>query len=78
MSADGRRTAAQIIAERLRRPGYRARVDAKCVDCIYDEAAPGTWRAQVRACTATGCPLWAVRSGARGLPGHSSEEESDD
>ena len=78
MSGDSRRTAPQIIAERLRRPGYRARIDAKCVDCTYDEAAPGTWRAQVRECTVTGCPLWPVRSGAKARFGQSAEEDDDE
>lgn len=75
---DGRRTATQIIAERLRRPGLRARVDAKCIDCTYDEAAPGSWRAQIDACAVTACPLWAVRPRRSGLPGSVTEDNDDE
>jgi hypothetical protein len=75
---EGRRAAAQIIAERLRRPGYKARVAAKCIDCTYDEAAPGTWRAQVDACTVASCPLWAVRPRRSSGPDTASEVEDDE
>ena len=36
-------------------------VEAKCKDCTYDQACPGSWRAQVEACTVKRCPLWEVR-----------------
>jgi len=36
-------------------------VEAKCKDCTYDHAAPGSWRAQVEACNVKSCPLWEVR-----------------
>jgi hypothetical protein len=39
----------------------RASIDAKCRDCIYDDAEPGGWRQQVEACTVTACPLYEVR-----------------
>ena len=39
----------------------REAVNAKCRDCIFDPHAPGTWRQQVHACTATECPLHPVR-----------------
>jgi hypothetical protein len=75
---DGRRNAVQIIAERLRRPGFRARVDAKCIDCTYDEAAPGSWRAQVDACAVTTCPLWPVRPRSSARPGAEGDEDDDE
>lgn len=43
------------------RPSLRAAIDAMCRSCIYDARQPGTWRAQVAACTARTCPLYAVR-----------------
>ena len=46
----------------------RAAVDRKCRDCIYDRAAPGTWREQVAQCSANRCPLWAVRPAPSGGP----------
>jgi hypothetical protein len=37
-------------------------IAAKCVDCIYDELAEGTWRQQVEACTcADSCQLYQHR-----------------
>ncbi len=36
-------------------------VEAKCRDCTYDQAAPGTWRDQVQSCRVTKCALWPVR-----------------
>lgn len=36
-------------------------IEAKCKDCTYDQAAPGTWRDQVEECRVTACPLWPVR-----------------
>lgn len=32
-----------------------------CKTCIYDKAAPGTWREQVENCTSQHCPLWQHR-----------------
>ena len=53
----------QGLIDRLcSRPGKTGRVNAKCVECIYDpQGGSGTWRQQVEACTATTCPLWPVR-----------------
>ena len=40
----------------------RKSINAKCKDCIYDPSSGGgTWRQQVAKCSATSCPLWAVR-----------------
>lgn len=36
-------------------------IEAKCKDCTYDQAAPGTWREQVENCTVKSCALWEVR-----------------
>lgn len=36
-------------------------IEAKCKDCTYDSASPGTWREQVELCRVTRCPLWPVR-----------------
>ena len=47
------------------KPGLRAAVNAKCRECIYDPCQPGTWLAQVRACTSPRCPLYMVRPGVK-------------
>lgn len=41
--------------------GLRSSINAKCKDCIYDDANPGNWRQQVTWCTVTTCPLYEVR-----------------
>ena len=39
----------------------RARINAMCKVCIYDELDRGNWRQQVSACKAKDCPIWEVR-----------------
>jgi hypothetical protein len=36
-------------------------IEAKCKDCTYDNAAPGSWRFQVEECRVRSCALWEVR-----------------
>lgn len=36
-------------------------INEHCKNCIYDKAAPGTWREQVEACTSQHCALWQHR-----------------
>ena len=37
-------------------------VTQKCVECIYDpNSGNGSWREQIKQCTATDCPLYPVR-----------------
>ncbi len=37
-------------------------IRAKCKDCIYDPAAPGTYLQQIELCTSSKtCALWPVR-----------------
>lgn len=40
---------------------YKQAIEMKCVECIYDPNAEGTWRQQVSNCDACMCPLWGVR-----------------
>jgi hypothetical protein len=58
-----RRQKDDIVAVILSRSGgLRSRVNAHCVNCIYDEHIPGGWRQQVQACTVTACALWDSRT----------------
>lgn len=44
------------------RPSLRSAIDRMCKSCIYDERGGyGTWREQVRKCTARDCALFLVR-----------------
>jgi hypothetical protein len=62
-SSKGRRSRDQVIDMLTGRAGLRARIDAKCAECIYDPHQTGSWRAQVAACTSLSCPLYPVRPG---------------
>ena len=46
----------------------RAAINAKCRECVYDPAAPGTWREQVAQCSVIRCPLWPIRPAPSGGP----------
>ena len=49
--------------------GMRAAINAMCKQCLYDPRAEGlgSWRQQIEACTATGCPLHPYRPLSRGV-----------
>lgn len=52
----------QLIKRECSKPGMRGRVNAKCIECIYDDVGGnGSWRQQVEACTSESCPLYAIR-----------------
>jgi hypothetical protein len=56
----------KLIAQESRRSGLRGKINAKCVECVYDDiGGGGTWREQVEACTAVSCPLFSVRPVSR-------------
>ena len=41
---------------------FRAAINAKCKECIYDGiGGTGNWRQQVEACTSPKCPLFPLR-----------------
>ena len=42
--------------------GLRAAVDQHCKSCIYDSAASGGWRQQVKNCSVSKCSLWEYRT----------------
>ena len=52
----------ELIARESAKPGMRGKVNAKCIECIYDgSGGGGSWRQQVQDCTSTTCPLYSVR-----------------
>lgn len=55
----------ESLVQKAGKQELRARVDAHCVSCTYDDVAPGTWRQQVERCTVKVCPLFDVRSKSR-------------
>ena len=65
-----RRSRIDVMAGILARSGgLRARADAHCVSCVYDEMVSGTWRQQVEDCQVTLCALWEVRPRSSGNKG---------
>ena len=51
-----------LIRKHTNKVGLRGKIDAKCIECIYDPYEPGTWRKQVEECTSPSCPLYPVRA----------------
>jgi len=51
-----------LIHKHASKPGLRGKIDAKCIECIYDPIGAGTWRMQVENCTCPSCPLYLVRA----------------
>jgi|APSaa5957512535_1039671.scaffolds.fasta_scaffold92061_2 hypothetical protein len=62
-----RRASTDITTEILARSGgLRARINCHCIQCIYDDQVPGTWRQQVGECQVKLCALWEVRARSSG------------
>ena len=59
--AETRKQRNDIVQMYSSKKGYKSKIAAKCVDCIYDETQSGTWRQQVEECAVLSCPLWDVR-----------------
>lgn len=51
----------KLVQHLASKVGLRGKIDAKCVECIYDPYQEGTWRLQVEKCTSPACPLFSVR-----------------
>lgn len=51
----------QLIAKKVQSKGFKSKVEAKCIECIYDDQSSGTWRQQVDNCQSNHCPLHSVR-----------------
>ena len=57
----------KLIAKLVAKPGLRSKVDANCIDCIYDPAEKGNWRQQVADCSCFMCPMHTVRAKSKGV-----------
>ena len=62
-----------LIIKHAGKPGLRGKIDAKCIECIFDPYQRGSWRSQVEKCTCTSCPVHDIR--VRTLAGKSSRQE---
>lgn len=61
MNQSRRKVHQDAITRQMSKTGLRGRLNAKCIECIYDPAGPGSWRQQVAACSSPQCPLYDVR-----------------
>lgn len=51
-----------LINKQASKPGMRGKINAKCIECIYDPiSGNGSWKQQIEACTSPKCPLYSVR-----------------
>jgi len=57
----GRKSREDLMEVWVNKSGFKGAVFAKCIECIYDERSPGTWRQQVEECTGRECPLFNRR-----------------
>jgi hypothetical protein len=55
-----------LIHREASKAGFRGKVNAKCIECVYDPMEPGTWRKQTENCPSVGCSLYAVRPTSSG------------
>ena len=51
----------ELIYREKNKSGFKGKVNAKCIECIYDPYSEGTWIGQITACTSYSCPLYKVR-----------------
>jgi hypothetical protein len=51
----------ELVLKYKSQKGFKARIIAKCIECIYDPEQSGTWRQQSQNCTSFECPLYDVR-----------------
>jgi len=51
----------ELITRHTEKAGFRGKINAKCIECIYDPYQQGSWRYQVEKCTCPGCPLFLIR-----------------
>jgi hypothetical protein len=51
----------ELIEKQAKKGGFRGRINAKCIECIYDPTSSGSWRKQVEECTSLTCPLHEIR-----------------
>ena len=53
----------ELIARQAEKPGFKGKINAKCIECMYDpsRSGDGNWRQQIAACTDSACPLYTVR-----------------
>ena len=58
----------KLVEKHASKAGFRGRIDAKCIECIYDDiGGNGSWRKQVEACTSYKCPLYDIRAKSEGV-----------
>lgn len=62
----------ELIEKKAGKAGLRGKIDAKCIECIFDPYQKGSWRFQVEKCTSPTCPLYPVRPTTKPIGGKSA------
>ena len=55
-----------LSAKHASKSGLRGKINANCIDCVYDPIDSGSWRQQVEACKHVICPLYKHRPTSKG------------
>lgn len=50
-----------LSGKHARKTGLRGKINANCIDCVYDPTDIGSWRKQVENCCGYSCSLYSVR-----------------
>ena len=51
----------ELLNRQSSKVGLRGKINANCIDCVYDSTQQGSWRKQVENCCGYSCQLYAVR-----------------
>lgn len=64
----------KLLARECKKGGFKGRINAKCIECLFDPYQEGSWRKQVANCTCFDCPLFPIRP----KPGKKTISKADD
>ncbi|GAB55006.1 hypothetical protein GPUN_0874 [Glaciecola punicea ACAM 611] len=51
----------ELLDKQSSKTGLRGKINANCIDCVYDPIEAGSWRKQVENCHGFSCFLYSVR-----------------
>jgi hypothetical protein len=50
----------ELLDKQSNKTGLRGKINANCIDCVYDPIEAGSWRKQVGNCCGYSCSLYSV------------------
>jgi len=51
----------KLLEKQSSKAGLRGKINANCIDCVYDPLEQGSWRNQVENCSGFSCQLYTIR-----------------